>query len=1032
MTTRLLKRFPAHYIFVMMCVTRVFAFVIGGLCLYYVNLTFNLSLYDQRHFEIAGVSVILLAAVVTVLLAQWETRDLRRALVLLRDGQPVDLPLAVAAGRQAVLFPGRHSLYEVLIDPLVTILPLCAVLHFADGAPALVMVQVAIAGFMGLAAIIMTTFFIAEHWLRPVIQHLLDEGLPIAYTQLPESKLRFRMTVCFGLTTIVTGLMIGALANQRAMDIINYPEQQAEAVASLRKHTGLIMLFAIFLGLFLSRMLSNSIASRVQLMIEAMRKVQQGRLDERLRPTGNDELDILARQFDVMVEQLDQNDQTIRDLNTDLEKKVRRRTRQLSRSRRTLKQSLDKLTEHDRLKTEFFSNVSHELRTPLTMILAPVDRLLQHNADSMGGDASNMLEMVRLNGYRLLDLINRLLDFSKLEAGQMKLQPGRLDLNGLVQKLIAAATPLAQQRGIYLEADLDPQLSVFGADEEKVDTIISNLISNAIKFTPQGGSIHMETHLADDRVWISITDTGIGIEESQCGRIFERFVQVDGSSSREFSGTGLGLSLVKGLVELHGGEIYVQSQLGKGSRFWFDLPLRPLDEEAARRVTPEAKKIAKRFADLDTYVEQPNERAQVDQTSQTYVPTILVVDDTTEMRVLLGEILREQYRVLFARDGQEGLEVAELGHPDLIISDVMMPRVDGQEFCRRIKANPATAHIPFVMLTAKAELAMKIGGLDCGADDYLTKPFDEKELKARVRSLLKLRGMHHDLDRRNRELKTAYDDLRALQNQLVQAEKMSSLGQLIAGLAHEINNSINAVYNGIKPMSSNMHRLERLLNEALAAPELREQTALRGEVESLFKKIFSLARVIETGASRTARIIGDLKTFSHPGNEGFQVFDLHESLDMCLNLLSNTLRDRVEVHRDYGQIGRIYGPSGQLNQVFMNILNNAQQAIDGEGEIFITTRQDGDSVSVGVRDTGPGIPDEIRDRIFDPFFTTKDPGQGTGLGLSLSFGLISKLGGAIECKSAVGQGAEFVVRFPCVAEAPKEQDVPEPTESFAF
>ncbi len=143
---------------------------------------------------------------------------------------------------------------------------------------------------------------------------------------------------------------------------------------------------------------------------------------------------------------------------------------------------------------------------------------------------------------------------------------------------------------------------------------------------------------------------------------------------------------------------------------------------------------------------------------------------------------------------------------------------------------------------------------------------------------------------------------------------------------------------------------------------------------------------------------------------------------MCLNLLSNAMRDRIEVHRDYGQIGRIYGPSGQLNQVFMNILNNAQQAIEGEGEIFITTRQEGDTVSVAIRDTGCGIADDVRAKVFDPFFTTKEPGVGTGLGLSLSYGLISKLGGMIECHSKPGEGAEFVVRFPCVAEAPPEDE----------
>jgi signal transduction histidine kinase len=626
-----------------------------------------------------------------------------------------------------------------------------------------------------------------------------------------------------------------------------------------------------------------------------------------------------------------------------------------------------------------------------------------------------MLEMVRLNGYRLLDLINRLLDFSKLEAGQMKLVVGRVDISALVDTLTKAATPLAQQRGIELVVDCDRQLQPFGADEEKVDTIISNLLSNAIKFTPGGGSIRIETHMADDRAWVSITDTGIGIDESQRERVFERFVQVDGSSSREFSGTGLGLSLVKGLVELHGGEIHLKSELGKGSRFWFDLPLRPLPEMPEGDPSGERQKIGRAFADLETFTEKDQPERADARAADPFARTILVVDDTTEMRVLLAEILRDEYRVLFGRDGREGLEVAKREHPDLIISDVMMPHVDGQEFCRHIKEDPATAHIPFVMLTAKADLAMKIGGLNVGADDYLTKPFEEKELKARVRSLLKLRGLHQDLDRRNRELRTAYNDLRSVQNQLVQAEKMSSLGQLIAGLAHEINNSINAVYNGIRPLATTVKRMEQMV-DAPRGESGEEQS--KAEIEAAFKKIFSLTRVIEAGATRTARIIGDLKNFSHPGSEGFQVFDLHESLDMCVNLLSSTLRDRVDVVREYGPIGRVYGPAGQLNQVFMNVLNNAQQAIEGEGQIVITTRQEGDSISVSIRDNGCGMPESVREKVFDPFFTTKEPGVGTGLGLSISYGLIAKLGGTIECRSAPGEGTEFTIRFPCVAEAP--------------
>jgi signal transduction histidine kinase len=227
------------------------------------------------------------------------------------------------------------------------------------------------------------------------------------------------------------------------------------------------------------------------------------------------------------------------------------------------------------------------------------------------------------------------------------------------------------------------------------------------------------------------------------------------------------------------------------------------------------------------------------------------------------------------------------------------------------------------------------------------------------------------------------------------------------------------VYNGIRPLAATVKRVEHLVGGKLDAPAASDG---RGEIDSAFQKISSLARVIEAGASRTARIITDLKTFSHPGNEGSSVFDLHESLDMCVNLLSSALRDRVEVVRDYGQIGRVYGPAGQLNQVFMNLLNNAQQAIEGNGRITITTRQEGDRITVRVRDDGCGMTDEVRGKIFDPFFTTKEPGVGTGLGLSLSYGLISRLGGTIECASAPGQGTEMTVRFPCFAEAPADDE----------
>jgi signal transduction histidine kinase len=632
----------------------------------------------------------------------------------------------------------------------------------------------------------------------------------------------------------------------------------------------------------------------------------------------------------------------------------------------------------------------------------------------------------------------------------MRLQTAALDINALVGELAAAARPLAEQRGIELALETDSALPQFVADKEKIDIVVSNLLSNAIKFTPSGGRVTLTTRKHGERAEVSVSDTGIGIKHADFQRIFERFVQVDGSSSREFSGTGLGLSLAKELVELHQGTIHVASEPGRGTRFWFELPLvQPAAQtdnppqavaegastEGASEPATEPTALASRrtrFADLDTCPVDSRTETAPETPAVAGQSTILVVDDTAEMRALLGELLRDDYRVLFARDGAEGMEMALRHQPDLIVSDVMMPRVDGQEFCRRIRANPATAQTAFVLLTARTELSMKVHGLDCGADDYLTKPFEEEELKARVRSLLKLRRLHQDLDRRNRELEAAYSELASMQGQLIHSEKMSSLGQLVAGLAHEINNSINAVYNGIRPLTQSTQRLQGTLAPMLAGEPWNCEPDQRDEIDRLFRRMFSLSTVIENGATRTARIIADLKTFSHPGKEDYDDFDLHESLDMCLNLLFSQVKHRIVLERDYAEIGIIHGPHGHLNQVFMNILNNAQQAIEGNGRILVSTRLDNDNVSVSIRDDGPGIPEDVRSRIFDPFFTTKEPGLGTGLGLSISYGIISKLGGSIECRSEVGSGAEFIVTFPCQAKLPSQETTNTPAARALF
>jgi signal transduction histidine kinase len=295
-----------------------------------------------------------------------------------------------------------------------------------------------------------------------------------------------------------------------------------------------------------------------------------------------------------------------------------------------------------------------------------------------------------------------------------------------------------------------------------------------------------------------------------------------------------------------------------------------------------------------------------------------------------------------------------------------------------------------------------------------------------------IRVLNAELERKVRQrtsqLQDKIEELQATQAKLVHAEKMASLGQLVAGVAHELNNSINAVYNGIQPLRGKLTRLESLVTPLLGGAEPSEgsdEQSPAAEAAAAFSKIARLADVIENGAARTARIVSDLKTFSHPGAEDSAAFDLHSVLDMSLNLLTNEMKHRIKVHKDYGQIDELFGPRSQLSQVFLNIFNNAQQAMSGPGELFIVTRQQGEHVFVSIRDTGHGIPPEVRDRIFDPFFTTKPPGVGTGLGLSISYGLVAKMGGAIECRSEPGEGAEFVIMLPKVALDPAAAEAAE-------
>ncbi|MCA9081447.1 MAG: response regulator, partial [Planctomycetaceae bacterium] len=999
--------------------TRAFAIVAGVLCIGYVNWTLGLDATNQAVFGRAALSATLLAAVVTTWMVRQLSRDLREFLQDERAGRVSTRRRQASAAEQAVLLPRRIAFWESMIDPWLTIVPICLSL-WLSGQAWPILLQVCVAGFLGLSCIIILTFLVTEQGLRPVVRQLIATGVPVAFDQLPAARLGRRLQLAFGITILVTAVMIGGLALQRSQLLLESPEQAAAAVALLREHTLAITVIALLIGIAIARSLSNSITSRVQQLVLAMRKVEAGDLGQQLCPTGTDEIDQLARQFNIMVGRLRASHDKLHELNASLEQQVNVRTEQLQ-------ESIEQLQELDQLKTAFFSNVSHELRTPLLMILSPLSQMLRTSEHSLTDEEQTLLKVANLNAQRLLTQINHLLEFSRIEAGQVKMRRVLLDLNEWLGQLLLAARPLAEQRQLRLEFEPGAITVPLVADREKLDVIVSNLISNAIKFTPPGGRVCLRTdqqYAGGTVASLSITvqDTGPGISAADQARVFQRFTQLDGSTSRQFAGTGLGLALVKELVEQHDGCVRVESEVGRGSTFSVVLPPGDVDDAWSEESleSPSDLLFVNPYADLEavTMIDAAIPKSEELAADR---PTVLIVDDNTEVRYLLRRLLQSTYQILEAKDGQQGCDVACTRLPDCIISDVMMPGMSGHDFCRAMKADSRTAWIPFMLLTARVKTEMKVEGLDCGADDYLEKPFAEEELHARVRALMRLSRMHQELLRRNDELSLSLQRERQMQEQLVRAEKLTSMGQLVAGLAHEVNNSINPVCSGAEVLRTRLERLQAMEREDSAE-------------EQLLRKTLQLTDIISAGALRTAKIVEEMKQFAHPGSRAHEAFDLVQSLRTCLNLLRlqhrqmqivddandgdgmRTIGDGklsgIVVVTQFAAHQPVCGPFGQLDQVFMNILANAIHALDGRGRIDVVTEDLVDDWIVRIRDNGPGIPEPVRSAIFNPFFTTKPPGQGTGLGLSICHSLVTNLGGAIAVDSEEGKFTEFVLSIP--------------------
>jgi signal transduction histidine kinase/CheY-like chemotaxis protein len=657
-------------------------------------------------------------------------------------------------------------------------------------------------------------------------------GLLVVYVNYVPDPTSFRVKVVgYALALVAVAMALGALAvfpaeliRPTRISALLAVDPDVRAVYDARAtRYGLLMVGAFVAVLVtLPLFLRMSVTRPLERLLGGLRRVDEGDLSAQVPVRTYDEIGTLADGFNRMTASL-------REHTENLEGLVAERTAELARLNAD--------------KSRLFANVSHEFRTPLTLTIGPLEDLRDGLYGSFPADAGPPVDVAIRNARRLLDLVNQLLDVAKLDAHAVRLATERVDLGPVVGRTVEAFRPLAERLGVGLTVDAPAAPLAVELDVDQFDKVMTNLLSNAFKFTPRGGEVRVELSAAQDEAVVSVTDTGPGILPEDLQHVFDRFYQSDESASARVPGTGIGLSLAQELVELHGGAVRVESEGGSGSRFVVSLPM--YDGEGVLRGNGEARPavvetealLSELGVDGGLEVEAPTPAPDDD------VTTVLVVDDHPDIRAYVRRHLgaprdgRAPYRIVEGRDGAEGLSLARALLPDLVVTDVMMPKVDGIELCRALKTAPETDFIPVVLLTAKAGEDATLTGLGVGADDYVTKPFNVRELAARVDNLIdgrrKLRGRLAEEPTRRLPVPDGLDADAADFLRLVQAAVEAGLADEDFGvdaLAAAVGVSRAVLYRRFEPLDETPHAFLRSARLARAHGLLREQAGGVGEI----------------------------------------------------------------------------------------------------------------------------------------------------------------------------------------------------------
>jgi signal transduction histidine kinase len=665
----------------------------------------------------------------------------------------------------------------------------------------------------------------------------------------------------------------------------------------------------------------------------------------------------------------------------------------------------EELEQIDKAKTVFFSNISHEFRTPLTLILNPLEELLNQPASNLSAIERQNIETTHRNAIRLLKLVNTLLDFSRIESGRQQARYALTDLVALTTNLVANFRAVIEKAGMQLIVKADTVIQPVYVDQQMWEKIVFNLLSNAFKFTLTG-CITVELTTEDTYAVLKIKDTGVGIPEAELPHMFERFHRVQNVTGRTFDGTGIGLSLIKEFVLLHKGEIGVESELGKGSTFTVRIPMgkKHLPQQQISLNDQEIMMTSGMYVEeAGTLLVKNNKADEPATAGSNGLPLVLVVDDNADMRDHLQSVLMPYFKIVTANNGQDALQKIQQQQPAIVLSDIIMPVLDGIGLLQEVKANKTTAHIPVILLTARAGEESKIVGWETGADDYLTKPFSSKELISRIASQIK-----------TQQIRT--DALIDIAEQKKYAKKLEEMNRELTKMNEEL--------------SSFAYVSSHDLQEPLRKIQMFSKRILEKEVNSLSDEGKNFFYRMDNAAGRMQLLINDLLTYSrtNTSQKHFEKTDLK----LLIAEVKQELMEKITATGTVIECGPLPVLSiipFQFKQLFTNLFANSIkfaragvpphisikcEVVDGHKIDKPTVNMDRKYWHFTIADNGTGFDPKFSDQIFGLFqrLHGRKDYEGTGIGLAIAKKVVENHNGTIMAEGKENEGATIHLYLP--------------------